>query len=330
MAERILGEELFLNSIKNQLNERRVRLNEAVKYIPDTGNLFKLLKEVDLALERMDNGTYGICEICKDPIETERLLADPLITVCLDHLDNKQQRALELDLEYAGKIQRALLPRNQIKNNAWEYAYHYQPAGTVSGDFCDLIENNDGTLTFLIGDVSGKGVSASLMMSHLHALIHSLLSFDLPLNEIMIRANRLFCESTLSSNYATMVMGKALPDGTINICVAGHNPPLLSRANSVELITATGIPVGLFCDAEYEVKHVSLGKGDTLFLYTDGVSEASVDQLEYGEERIKNQLILLNGLTSSDVIAKLLLDHKAFLGSSRPTDDITIAVLKKT
>jgi sigma-B regulation protein RsbU (phosphoserine phosphatase) len=329
MAERVIGEGIFLNSIKNQLVERKSRLHEAVRFIPDSGNLFKLLKEVDFALERLDHGTYGICEVCKDPIETERLLADPLLTLCLDHLNTTQQRALELDLEYAGKIQRALLPKNNIKSDSWEYSYHYQPAGTVSGDFCDFIENKDGSLTFILGDVSGKGVSASLMMSNLHALIHSLLSFNLPINEIMMRANRLFCESTLSTNYATMVMGKVLSDGTLQISVAGHNPPLISKNGNITLIGATGIPVGMFCEAEYTVEQLQLMEGDSLLLYTDGLSEAAVNGNEYGEENIKNQLALNSKLDPADLIRKLLNHQKLFIGDSMPADDVTVAVLKK-
>jgi sigma-B regulation protein RsbU (phosphoserine phosphatase) len=329
MAERMVGEGIFTNAIKNQLVERKSRLNEAVRFIPDSVNLFNLLKQVDLALERLDNGTYGICEVCKDPIETERLLADPLMTLCLDHLDTRQQRALELDLEYAGKIQRALLPKNNIKTPYWEYSYRYQPAGTVSGDFCDFIENADNSLTFILGDVSGKGVSASLMMSNLHALIHSLLSFNLPINEIMMRANRLFCESTLATNYATMVMGKVLSDGTLYISVAGHNPPLISQNGKVTLIEATGIPVGMFCEAEYGVEQLHLERGDSLLLYTDGLSEASVNGNEYGEENIKNQIALHNNLSPADIIRELLSHQKLFTGDSIPADDVTIGIIKK-
>src|SRR5690606_31155840 len=121
----------------------------------------------------------------------------------------------------------------------------------VSGDFTDIISLNDGSVIFTIGDVSGKGIGASLMMSHLHGLIHSLLSFGLPVNKLVEKANLLFSESTLFSNYATMVLGKAYPDGTIEICVAGHNPPFLVKNGNVEGITATGMPVGLFGNAEY-------------------------------------------------------------------------------
>jgi sigma-B regulation protein RsbU (phosphoserine phosphatase) len=329
MPDQSSSEEIFLSSIKNQLSERKSKLEDAVKFLPDSRNLSQLIKEVDYALERIDKGTYGICEVCKDPIEADRLLADPLLTVCIDHLSEQQQRALELDLEYAGRIQRALLPKKEFESNNWDFAYNYQPTGTVSGDFCDLIQSTDGSLIFLIGDVSGKGVSASLMMSHLHALIHSLLSFNLPINEILQRANRLFCESTLSTNYATMVVGKAFPDGMLNICVAGHNPPFIYKNGKVVQIDATGIPVGMFCESEYSVEEFILEKGDTLLLYTDGLTEATMNGIDYGEERVKKQLAVVSGISAKEMVNNILFEHKLFLKNKKAEDDVTIAVLKK-
>lgn len=316
-------------SIKEQLTSRKVLLEEAVKISPDNRNLSKLLNDVDEALQEMDEGKYGICEVCNDPIETDRLLVDPLLKVCLPHLSEQQQRALEDDLEYAGKIQRALLPEKEIKTGEWEFAHHYRPAGIVSGDFCDLIPADDGSYIFMLGDVSGKGVSASIMMSNLHALIHSLHSFNLPINEILVKANRLFCESTLTTSYATMVVGKVFPDGTLEICVAGHNPPLLIKYGEVISIGATGVPVGLFCSVEYDVERFKLNKNDFLFLYTDGLSEASVNGNEYGHDKITKHISTLNGLDAKQIISNVLLNQQSFLGRGKLEDDITVATIRK-
>ena len=316
-------------SIKEQLIERRGLLEEAISSNNGNGNLNKLLNEVDAALNEMAEGIYGICKVCDEPIETDRLLADPLLTLCLPHLTEMQQRALESDLETAGKIQRALLPEKEIKTDDWEFAHHYRPAGIVSGDFCDLIPAEDGSYIFVLGDVSGKGVSASLMMSNLHALIHTLQSFNLPLNEIMERANRLFCESILPGSFATMVLGKVVPDGTLEISVAGHNPPFVFRDGVVTSISATGIPVGLFCTAQYETKRLSFSTNDFLFLYTDGLSEASVNHTEYGAKRIQKHLEGLTGLSSIEIITNVMLQHQIFLGKNKPEDDVTVAAIRK-
>jgi len=316
-------------SIKEQLTERKGLLKEAVKVSPDNRNLSGLLNDVDAALKEMDEGKYGICEVCNEPIETDSLLADPLLRVCLSHLDTVERRALEDDLEYAGKIQQAMLPEKEIKTGEWEFAHHYRPAGIVSGDFCDLIPADDGSHIFMLGDVSGKGVSASIMMSNLHALINSLQSFNLPINEILQKANRLFCESTLSTNYATIVVGRVVPDGTVEICVAGHNPPLIVKGGKVTPIGATGIPVGMFCNAEYDVERFKLNKNDFLFLYTDGLSEASVNETEYGTVKIKEHLAKLNGLRAKEIVADALVKQQTFLGSTKLEDDITVAAIRK-
>ena len=320
---------LNITSIKNHLAERRERLNDTIKHVPDPAKLFNLLQQVDAALERIDNGSYGICTVCHESIEEDRLQIDPLITVCLGHLSNLQQKNLEQDLELANKIQRNLLPENNIKVNGWEFSYHYNPAGAVSGDFCNFIKLGNDSALFTLGDVSGKGISASFMMSHLHALINSLLSLNLPVNELLQRANRLFCESTESTHYATMVLGKANSDGEIEICSAGHNPPLLISEGTVTSINATGVPVGLFCQSEYDIKKLNLKKGDSLLIYTDGLTEATVNDEEYGEERLKAELMKSGNLSSKKIVEELIEDHKNFIKDSPKFDDVTVAVIKK-
>lgn len=320
---------LYLYPIRNQLVERRKRLIEVHKNIPHSSYLFDLLKQVDAALERIDNGSYGICEVCKDPIEEERLLADPLVTVCLGDLSSHQQRALELDLAYASQIQRNMLPQNNLNVNGWELSYRYKPAGPVSGDFCDIIRLQDKSVLFVLGDVSGKGVSASLMMSNLNALIRSLLIFGLSLNELVEKVNRLFCESTMNTNYATMVFGRAKPSGEIEICNAGHNPPYLLANKKITPVNATGVPVGLFCETSYMVETYWLNEGDTLLLYTDGLTESAADGIEFGEERVKELLILNGNLTAEMVVETFLLANKEYISNSLPSDDLTLMAVKK-
>ena len=152
--------------IREQLIDRRQKLEVAAIGYRNDGELTRLLREVDSALQRMDNGTFGICDVCHDPVETERLIADPLTRLCIDHLSPNEQRALEDDLALAGQIQTGLLPQPSQKIDGWEIAYHYQPAGIVSGDYCDVISDGEKSVLFVLGDVSGKGVAAS-MLAHL-------------------------------------------------------------------------------------------------------------------------------------------------------------------
>ena len=138
------------------------------------------------------------------------MLADPLIRYCLDHLTKSERTALQRDLDLASKVQRNLLPHNGLSVGGWETSYHFAPFGAVSGDYCDLIPY-DGQLLFLLGDVSGKGVAASMMMAQLHALFRSLTGMSLPLGEIVTHVNRVLCESALSGQYATWCAGLRSP-----------------------------------------------------------------------------------------------------------------------
>ena len=138
-----------------------------------------LLEEVDHALERMNIGKFGLCEVCHDTIEAGRLLNDPPISVCLGCLSPAQQRSLEYDLELAAQIQRGLLPPPNVAIPGWQVAYHYRPAGVVGGDYCDVIGSGDGGLYFLIADVAGKGIAAALLSTNLRAVFRALIPLGL-------------------------------------------------------------------------------------------------------------------------------------------------------
>src|SRR5438445_11700963 len=114
-----------------QLVDRRERLGHALSHATNNRNLARLLQEVDAALERMDAGTYGICESCHETIESERLLLNPLVRNCIDHLSAEETRSLERVLDLAYQIQRALLPRTDVGIDGWDIAYHYEAAGPV-------------------------------------------------------------------------------------------------------------------------------------------------------------------------------------------------------
>src|SRR5882672_3366102 len=247
--------------LREQLIDRRQKLTTAASAFHRPAELTRLLEEVDAALHRMDIGVYGLCEVCHDPVETERLLADPLTRFCLGDLTPHEQRALEEDLELASQIQTKLLPPLTQKIDGWEVSYHYQPAGAVSGDYCDLIKGEDQSLHFALGDVSGKGVAASMLMAHLNAMFRTLISINLPLEQMVERASRVFCESTLPTQYATLVCGRVGSNGEVEVCNAGHLPPLLVQDGTVTRITATGLPIGVFCSESFSVNRIHMNKG---------------------------------------------------------------------
>ena len=202
--------------LQGQLKERKHRLEAVIEAAPHDASLQVLLHEVDSALDRVEAGTYGVCDTCHEAIERDRLLADPLIRYCLDHLTKHERVALQRDLDLASELQRGLLPPQDLKAGSWETNYHYAPLGPVSGDYCDLYPVKE-QLYFMLGDVSGKGVAASMRMTQLHALFRSLIGIGLPLAEIVEHINGFLCESGLSGQYATLVCGRAESGGEVEL-----------------------------------------------------------------------------------------------------------------
>ncbi|MBC7931940.1 MAG: SpoIIE family protein phosphatase [Rubrivivax sp.] len=317
-------------AMREQLLDRRQRLETAVVVLDDGMQLRHLLEEVDAALARMDEDRFGLCEVCHDPVEAERLMSDPLVCVCLGCLSPKQKRALEEDLELAAQIQAGLLPCRNLKYDGWQVSYHYEAASLVSGDYCDLVTAEDGSLYFMLGDVAGKGVAASLMMSQLHAMFRSLIPIGLPLERLVERASRIFCESTLSTHYATLVCGRADKTGGVEICNAGHLPPLLISGGEATLIEANGLPLGIFCNEQFTSTHLQMRAGDTLFLFTDGLSE-SRDPLgaEYETERLRRLLCTQHELLPAALIKASLRDLSDFCAGTTKHDDLSVMALRR-
>ena len=317
---------------RSQLLNRREKLESAQELMPNSAELQHLLAQVDHALERMDKGTYGLCEVCHESVEAERLMADPLMCYCLDHLTESQRQALQRDLDLATQIQTRLLPSRNLTCCGWEACYHYQPAGPVSGDYCDLIpiENNGGGMLLLAGDVSGKGVAASLLMSNLHAIFRSLHRVGMPLTELVTRANHVFCENTLSGFYATLLCGFASPAGQVEIVNAGHVPPMLLREGEITTLASTGLPLGLFCDSQYSVCSLRMDPGDVLVFYTDGLTEARnhADE-EYGAQRLLGSLKTCHNLPAQEVANKCVSDLKRFVSGASMADDLTVMVIRR-
>ena len=318
---------LEITFLQSQLEERKRRLEAALALAPQNAGLAGLLHEVDLALERMDKGTYGMCEECHEAVEQDRLMADPLVRYCLDHLTKRERDALQRDLDLASEVQRKLLPEPSLRAGGWETSYHYAPIGPVSGDYCDLIPS-DGQLFFALGDVSGKGVAASMLMAQLHALFRSLTGMALSLGQIVTQANRVFCGSALAGQYATLVCGQAKPNGEVEIHNAGHWPAIVVGRGGVLRIESTGLPLGMFLEAEFCATRLQLEPGDMLFLYTDGLLETRVREEEYGVDRVTRLVRQKGARPPAELVAAVLDDLHAFSDGGARFDDLTLLAIR--
>ena len=321
--------------LRSDLVDRRQRLVQAVTHEPEAPEYRALLSEVDAALARMDGGTFGLCDTCHEPIEADRLAPDPLLRRCLDHLTANERRVLEEDLELASRIQLGLLPPSEVSALGWDIAYHFEPYGHVGGDYCDIVrpDPHGDSLFFLVGDVSGKGVAASLLMSNLHATIRSLMSPGLTSDGLMTRANRLFCQHTLDAHYATLACGRSLASGEVELCSAGHWPVAHVHRGQVQFIESSGLALGMFCSSEYGLRRLRLDPGDFLVLYTDGLTEArNPAGEEYAADRLGPRLTALAGrsrLSAREITAACRHDLATFRLGAPMSDDLTIMVVRR-
>ncbi len=323
-----IGETISVNNIREQLVAGRERLSDVLGD-NESEQMLRLLAEVDSALHRIDHGAFGVCEVCQGTVEEEELLSNPLARVCLECLTPKQQRALEYDLELAAEIQKGLLPPADLAIAGWEISYHYQPAGMVSGDYCDVIKE-DGHLNFIMADVSGKGVAAAMLASNLRAVFRSLIPLHLPVEELMVRANRLFHESALPHQYATLVFGRISNQGELEVANAGHLPVLLAGKSGVTMLESQCKPLGFFADEKVELVRTLMSPGDTVVVYTDGVSEASNRAgEEYGIEALRKLMAEQSPSCCPIALVKACKQGlNAFRGSEERADDETLLAIQ--
>jgi sigma-B regulation protein RsbU (phosphoserine phosphatase) len=310
---------------RESLTQRRGRLQEAIAARGAAPEFAGLLDQVDAALAKLDRGTFGKCEACEGYVETDRLLADPLVRFCLGDLSDAERQNLEYDLQLASTIQRGLLPQVTPGHASWKTHFIYEPLGPVSGDYCDVIPHGE-DLFFIIGDVSGKGMAASLLMSSLRAIFHTLVPLNLELSELMSRANHLLVEGSPASQFATLICGRANARGEIEIANAGHLPPIVIKNGAKEEFNIAGLPLGMFTDARFPVGRINLSGGDSIILFTDGVTEAvDSDGTEYGTSRLIESL---NGsIEPSELISCCLNSLTNFRGSNGRQDDLTMLAL---
>ena len=319
---------LEVTFLQSQLEVRKRRLEAAITLAPQKAGFVGLLREVDSALERMAKGSYGLCQECHETIEQDRLLADPLVRYCLDHLTESQRAALQRDLDLASQVQRNLLPQVNLQAGGWDTSYYYAPLGPVSGDYCDLIPS-DGQLFFVLGDVSGKGVAASMLMAQLHALFRSLTGMALPLGQMVTQTNRVLCESALAGQYATLICGLAKPTGDVEIHNAGHCPAIMVGSGGVLRIESTGLPLGMFHEVDFSATRLHMETGDMLLLYTDGLSEARCADEEYGVDRVTRVVRQAAAKRPAELVAACLSDLRTFVDGPS-LDDLTLVSIQRT
>jgi len=203
--------------------------------------------------------------------------------------DSQKLQAQQEDFERAREIQQALMPRELPRIRGCELAAGCQPARVVGGDYFDAIRLGDARAAIAIGDVSGKGMAAALLMSNLQAIVRAFAPGGMAPQELCAKANQLIAGNVAPGKYITFFYAVIdSVDMRIDYCNAGHNPPILRRRDgAVERLCEGGPVLGVFPGAAYESGAAELRPGDCLVAYTDGISEAFNDRdEEFGEGRL--------------------------------------------
>ena len=264
------------------------------------------------------------------------VLSNQMVTALTNarlYADSLERLRLEEEVNMARQIQLDLLPSRPPDCPISIIAASSTPSRTVGGDFYDFIAIGQDRLGIVIADASGKGMPAALMVAQIQAILRSEVNNGNPIRTVLKNMNQQVVSSTSSEKYVTLFYAELdLRDCVLHFANAGHNYPVLVRANGeVELLQEGGPVIGAFPFIEYASSSVQLRPDDILFFFTDGLSEAmDVNDVEYGEERIRQYVVEHRGETPDQIANGLLEDVRRHDPTSPPQDDTTVITIKMT
>jgi sigma-B regulation protein RsbU (phosphoserine phosphatase) len=266
-------------------------------------------------------------------IEVLRLLSSQ-IAVSMEnarlYAQEQELARMREEVRLAAKIQRELLPARAPEIDGYQLCGTHAPALAVGGDYFDFIRTDGGELGICIGDVSGKGLPASLLMANVQASLRAQ-SGRSPA-DCIARVNRLLYESTSPEKFATLFYGVLdLRTHRFRYCNCGHEPPLIFREGAqVTELTAGGIALGIMESFEFEEGEASLAPGDLLVMYSDGITEAmSPAHEQFGRERLMELLRANRGLAVREVTQKIVEEVRRHEAGAPQSDDITLVAVKR-
>jgi sigma-B regulation protein RsbU (phosphoserine phosphatase) len=248
-------------------------------------------------------------------------------------LDERFERErMERELELATEIQQTFQPSAPPVMDDYEFQGISFSCYEIGGDYYDFIKLQDKKMMIALGDVSGKGTAAALLMSSLHAAIHAQVTARTTLHQMVKSVNQYLADNTPTNRFVTLFIAELDPQtGILNYINAGHNPPIMGRADgSVEHLESGGFPLGILPQAEYEVGKVNLYSGDSLVIYSDGVNEANnLAGDEFGMERLTAVISKNIKASAAGMRDKVESALSAFTQTAPANDDITLVIVKR-
>ncbi len=239
---------------------------------------------------------------------------------------------MERELELATEIQQRFQPAGPPTVEGYEFQGISFSCYEIGGDYYDFLPRHDGKMMVALGDVSGKGTAAALLMSSLHAAMHAQVAAKTSLEDMVVSINKYLSENTPANRFITLFTAELnAATGGLKFINAGHNPPLIGRADgTIEQLASGGLPLGIMPFAEYEVGTAGLGPGDVLVIYSDGVSEANnINEDEFGMDRLTAVISANVGRSASGIRDKVESALSEFTGTAAPNDDITLVIVKR-
>jgi sigma-B regulation protein RsbU (phosphoserine phosphatase) len=243
-----------------------------------------------------------------------------------------QQERLERELQLAMEIQQRFQPTAPPQVAGYELQGISFPCYEIGGDYYDFIQKDDGRLVIALGDVSGKGTAAALLMSSLHAAIHAQTGSHDTLVETISAVNRYLADNIPSNRFVTLFYAELDPEsGAVSFLNAGHNPPLIVHsAGTVEQLASGGLPLGIKADAEYREGRTTLQPGDVLVIYSDGVTEAaSPSGEEFGPTRLYEVVSRNVEASAAGIRDRIESALTKFSQGTQAADDITLVIVKR-
>ena len=290
------------------------------------------LKKINDTLARITMGDLNVTVDVRSNEEFASLSDDINSTVTtLKRYIAEAAARIDKELEYAKQIQLSALPTNFPNGDDYSIYAQMIAAKEVGGDFYDFYKLSDTTVAFLAADVSGKGIPAAMFMMTAKTIIKDLAESGMAVNDIFTKANEKLCENNESGMFVTAWMGILdLTTGNVKFANAGHNPPLLKRANgSFEYLkTRAGFVLAGMEGVRYRAGEITLNPGDRIFLYTDGVPEATnTENKLYGEDRLLAFMNQNSNVKATELLPALKANIDEFVGEAPQFDDITMLML---
>jgi len=253
-----------------------------------------------------------------------------LILIFILMLELKDKLLARNELAEGRAIQMRLLPKTSPKIANWDAWLHSEPANDVGGDLIDCIRFNDNHHVLVLGDVSGKGLPAALLMVKLQATIRALYTESIDLSALGAQINGIFHRDGITRSFATLVVLDVRGEsGRIQVLNAGHTPPVLIQDRRPRATQKGNPALGLLPDTGYRVTEECLRKGDVFLVYSDGINESRNPQGDcFGNDRLFSLIATLSESSAANIGEKILKAVHEFSGEARPDDDQTLLVIK--